>query len=810
MATFGEFTVARLGMIASQMALNVTGQNISNINTPGYTRQRLDQYSFITSGSGLYHSANSASVGSGVMLSGISQLRDPFLDIRFRKEMSSVGSASAILDGLDQLESVINDVNKSGITTQIQDLLGKLNDLNDHVGEKEFDSLVRSSAEALCQLLNTSAKDLETVFENVYNQYTQNVQEADNILKKIQELNEEIRRSDINGDSALELRDQRNMLIDQLSEYMKIDVTYSEENLGAGFSVEKLTIKMVDNKTNKPGATLIDGIYRADLSIAQKVDAAGKPVVDADGKPVPDDLLRLAISELHDSAYQTQLSNTNSQFQLQGLDFGKNAQGGQQTIDITYKDKDGNKHTVSVDFTVEKPADDTPEAIAKAREKTLANLADALNKDATLQGLFTAKATSNGLVMTSTDKGADAATVTQMELAANNTGITLGDTKSIAAVPANTTIVDEGHGYGALESTRQMLTGAGEFRTDGGDKSIRGIPYYQKSLDALANKFATEMNRINTTRPDGTSFSEVGSNGEAVQKQAGNLFTAEGDDPKNPDTVITAGNISISSAWKSGEVQIISSVSGNPVQGTMNDNINRLINVFETSYTFRPSDIIRTNDATFTTGEPKQDNALTPGTELTAHITYIDGMNQEHTVKVKFQSGATAEETQNNLYDALQKDQTINGIFDMKDNGTTITFDDKAVVPEGSLCNLVTGIAFTDAQGSKTDAFSMGDGAVAGAASGDSIYKGNLEGCYANMEGVLGAHKSTTYTIYETYAAAADGLNTSRDSVSGVDLNEEGMNLLQYQKSFAAACRLMTALDEAMDKVINGMGIVGR
>ena len=78
------------------------------------------------------------------------------------------------------------------------------------------------------------------------------------------------------------------------------------------------------------------------------------------------------------------------------------------------------------------------------------------------------------------------------------------------------------------------------------------------------------------------------------------------------------------------------------------------------------------------------------------------------------------------------------------------------------------------------------------------------------MEGVLGAHKNTTNTIYETYAAAADGINTSRDSVAGVDLNEEGMNLLQYQKSFAAACRLMTALDEAMDKVINGMGIVGR
>ena len=810
MATFGEFTVARLGMIASQMALNVTGHNISNINTQGYTRQRLDQYSFITSGSGLYHSQNSASVGSGVMLAGVSQLRDPFLDIRFRKEMSSVGSAGATLNGLDQLESVINDVNKTGITTQIQDLLGKLNDLNDHVGEKEFDSLVRSSAEALCQLLNTSAKNLQTVFENVYNQYKQDVQQADNILKKLQELNEEIRRSDINGDPALELRDQRNMLIDQLSEYMKIDVTYSKENLGAGFSVEKLTIKMVDNKTNKPGATLIDGIYRADLSIKQKVDGNGDPMVDADGKPVLDDLLRLSISELYDSAHQTKVSDTKSQFQLQGLNFGKNAQGGPQTIDIIYKDKDGNKNTVSVNFTVVKPADDTPEEVAKAREKTLANLADALNKDATLQGLFTAKATSNGLVMTSTGTGAQAAVVTEMKLGAGGTGITLGDTKSIAAVPANTTTVDEGHGYGALESTRQMLTGAGEFRTDGKDKSIRGIPYYQKSLDALANKFATEMNRINTTRPDGTSFSDLGANGEIAQDQAGNLFTAEGDDPKKPNTVITAGNISISSAWKSGETQVVASVSGNPVQGTMNDNINRLINVFEAGYTFRPSDIVRTNNTAFTTGEPKQDNALALGTDLTAHITYIDGMNQEHTVEVKFQAGKDADTTQANLYDALINNQKLMGIFNMKDNGTMITFDDKAVVPDGSLCNLVTDISFTDAKGNETDKFSLGDGKIGGIVSGDPIYKGNLEGCYANMEGVLGAHKNTTNTIYETYAAAADGINTSRDSVAGVDLNEEGMNLLQYQKSFAAACRLMTALDEAMDKVINGMGIVGR
>ena len=112
MACFGDFAVARLGILAGQTALNITGQNISNINTQGYTRQRLDQYSFVTNNAGFYRSGNSVSAGSGVMLAGVSQLRDPFLDIRFRKEMASVGSAGGLLDGYDSLASIIDDVNK--------------------------------------------------------------------------------------------------------------------------------------------------------------------------------------------------------------------------------------------------------------------------------------------------------------------------------------------------------------------------------------------------------------------------------------------------------------------------------------------------------------------------------------------------------------------------------------------------------------------------------------------------------------------------------------------------------------------------
>lgn len=798
MATFGEFTVARLGMIASQMALNVTGQNISNINTAGYTRQRLDQYSFITNGSGLYHSNNSASVGSGVMLAGVSQLRDPYLDIRFRKEMSSVGSTEATLGGLEQVLSVINDVNKTGITTQIQDLFDRISRLNtEHVGEQEFDTLVRASANSLCQLLNQTATDLQTAFDNERSIYEQNVQKVDGILEKIQELNEQIRRSDINGDSALELRDQRNTLIDELSSYVKIDVTYDKENLGAGFSVEQLNIKLVNNETNRPDQTLIQGIYRASISFDET-----------------DPALLLNISELTDSDGNL-ASNTASKFVLSDLSFGAAAQGGAATIKLSYTEKDGTAKTKDIQFTITAPTitqgmtmEDKLAEITRAKQATLNDLQTQIGQDADISNLFTVSASSTGVTLVSKEVGAEAASVTKMELT-GATDVTFERAKATVAVKSNAGTITEGMGYGSLESTRRMLTGAGEFRTDGGDTSIRGIPYFVNSLDMIANKFATEMNRVNTTKPDGTAFADTGMD---AHKLAGNLFTAKGDDPKNPTQRITASNISISTMWKNGETQIVASVDGKADQSSMNDNITRFMNILNAQYDYRATDVVRTNDATYVTGIAAQDAGLQNGTDLQAEVTYIDGMNQSHTVKVRFKAGATANDTQDALRIALQAEPALQQ-FDIIDNGQALTFDDKNVVPDGQLCNLVTGITFSTVNGADiepTNLFSLGEGAVGGAVTNGLIYRGNIEGSYANMQGVLGSDYSTTNAIYETFATAADSINTSRDSVSGVDLNEEGINLMQYQKSFAAACRMMTALDECMDKVINGMGVVGR
>lgn len=80
--TFDAFTSARLGIYAAQHGLNVTGNNISNINTAGYTRQRIDQVSFKAGAYDRYRSQLDNHVGSGALVMNINQIRDPYLDVR--------------------------------------------------------------------------------------------------------------------------------------------------------------------------------------------------------------------------------------------------------------------------------------------------------------------------------------------------------------------------------------------------------------------------------------------------------------------------------------------------------------------------------------------------------------------------------------------------------------------------------------------------------------------------------------------------------------------------------------------------------
>jgi len=87
------------------------------------------------------------------------------------------------------------------------------------------------------------------------------------------------------------------------------------------------------------------------------------------------------------------------------------------------------------------------------------------------------------------------------------------------------------------------------------------------------------------------------------------------------------------------------------------------------------------------------------------------------------------------------------------------------------------------------------------------MFEGSFGEMWDNLGSILGNDMMSTGTMSDIHYANAVNLDSSRDSVSSVDLNDEAMNLMQYSKSYNAACRLMTTIDSILDKLINGTGV---
>lgn len=252
-STFSGLNMALLGMNASQRALDVTGQNLTNINTSGYTRQRLDLASISPTGAEYFNTKYAVKVGQGVLMTGVSQIRDPFLDIQFRNQLSRVGSVDAKNQVLTGIGDVFDNVDVTTVQNALDDVVKQLQTLSTKVGQNGNDNLVRSSFEVLLSYIHQNATDLSKVRTELESKMeTTVIPDINKILTSIQQLNESIKQSQVLGSPALELKDKRNQLIDDLATYLPIDVVYGEEVVGGSFKVETMSIKLKDDFNNPP------------------------------------------------------------------------------------------------------------------------------------------------------------------------------------------------------------------------------------------------------------------------------------------------------------------------------------------------------------------------------------------------------------------------------------------------------------------------------------------------------------------------------------------------------------------------------
>ena len=772
--TFGSFTAARLGIYASQSSLNVTGNNIANINTKGYTRQRMDLVSLHSDGNIRYANSYNLNIGYGVLAEGVSQLRDPFLDIRFRDENAKVGSYQAKLDCLDQMASILDEVGKGTgefgiIEAQFNDLLAQLENFNGNAGVDVYDTTVRGSAESLTKLFRDYAEGLKTVENNKLNQLKEDVKTVNSLLTRIRDLSEQIREAGIHGDKALELRDDRNVYIDELSAYMKIDVSYDMEKIDEFSSVERINISIAGS--GNPPIKLIQGIYGTQLTMPDTT-AKRNPAYDP-SKPQSNRYIsqestpgNIKYTNVEREALRNEngdiITNDNAGEALikamDGFAGGIPEVNKYNPDNARYLDKDGNptddpELAAQVDNAVEGSEENrlwmSLEPLKDARGKFMK---DQYHKDIT-----------------------ESVDLTDNQL------------------------------YGSLQAIREFLTEKGEFSSaddrlfDPEATQKRGVQYYKKSLDALAKKFADELNKANRLE-----FSQVS---EAY-------VTKEIADPNDPTKQI---KVFIDKDGNS-----ILDKDGNPITAAEFDQLGKDIERLDTLRADLKKVLADKTD-------PDRDQKLE---DLRKEIkdledTDIPGRSEELYEKMETlrQSGdLTTEWAFYNggvLFSNHGDTNDPTGI-----NASNITIANSWSTGDVRILNTKKpDTLIEDPNGGPDKVLShttaddniyhiinlinkdfdyLPSEIVDNAADGTKKYfTGSFQERLSDINSILALDGQTTATLYNNTTTQALVLENSRQSVSGVDLNDEATNMMVFQKSYAAACQLMTTLDSMLDKLIN-------
>ena len=267
-STFLGLTISYTGLQAAQASINTTAHNVSNVNTVGYSRQKvtLEADKALNTGSGY------GTIGSGVVVTGVEQIRDSYYDVKYRNNQTNYGEYEVKENYMTQTEDYLNEFKLNGFTTEYNNFFTSISELQKNPTQKSVQNSVINNALSLSQYFNTLSTDLTNVQKDANEEIRNQVGEINTIAQNISSLNKQINYIEANKGSANDLRDKRNNLLDQLSKIVNIDTT--ETDMGNGvtsFSVKINGQNLVDMynyntlatkaRTEKVNASDADGLY---------------------------------------------------------------------------------------------------------------------------------------------------------------------------------------------------------------------------------------------------------------------------------------------------------------------------------------------------------------------------------------------------------------------------------------------------------------------------------------------------------------------------------------------------------------------
>lgn len=279
---FSAFEIGRRALNANQFGINITGQNIANINTPGYSRRRVQ----LVEGQPI--NISGYAIGTGVTVAGVQSFRDNLIQSRIQTETGIAGRLTAFRDSLAPVETALQGSENGGLQNALSNFFGSFRDLDANPNSVSLRAIVAQKGSALANSFQSTRARLDTIRLSTDEQIRSTVDQVNTLSGQIAGLNDQIRNIQNAGGDTSALRDQRSELVSQISEFAGVHQTENSDG----------TV----NLTIGEGRSLVNG-DRAFTLQANNTPPLGLATITLEGQPATFDEGR--IRGLQDAITQT-------------------------------------------------------------------------------------------------------------------------------------------------------------------------------------------------------------------------------------------------------------------------------------------------------------------------------------------------------------------------------------------------------------------------------------------------------------------------------------------------------------------------
>lgn len=232
------------GMFTSQRKLYTVNHNVSNADREGYSRQVVN-----TSANVPLHIPGQGYIGTGIGIDSVERVRDQYLDKKFRTESGSLGLWDAKNHALDQIEGVLRGGKEEGININMNELYDAIEDLSKDPSDMSHRTAFRERAVAVTKTLNESSQRLYKQQKDLNFEVKTKIKQVNDYAEQIRSINSQIFAMEVDGSSANDLRDQRDLIVDKLSKIVDIEaeervVNIEETKDGKSIPIKKYEVRI--------------------------------------------------------------------------------------------------------------------------------------------------------------------------------------------------------------------------------------------------------------------------------------------------------------------------------------------------------------------------------------------------------------------------------------------------------------------------------------------------------------------------------------------------------------------------------------